>query len=38
MSNIPAQHFYMNRGFAPAWVERGYYTDGEDALIMKKEL
>jgi len=38
ISNIPAQHFYMKRGFVPAWVERGYYTDGEDALIMKKEL
>jgi len=38
MSNIPAQHFYLRRGFVPAWVERGYYIDGEDALVMKKEL
>ena len=38
MNNIPAQHFYLRRGFVPAWVERGYYTDGEDALVMKKEL
>ncbi|MDF1557575.1 MAG: ribosomal protein S18-alanine N-acetyltransferase [ANME-2 cluster archaeon] len=38
MSNIPAQHFYLRHGFVPAWVERGYYTDGEDALVMKKEL
>lgn len=38
ISNIPAQHFYMKKGFTPAWVERGYYNDGEDALIMKKEL
>lgn len=38
MSNIPAQHFYLRQGFVPAWVERGYYNDGEDALVMKKEL
>ena len=38
ISNIPAQHFYMKQGFVPAWVEHRYYNDGEDALIMTKEL
>jgi len=38
ISNISAQHFYFKLGFIPTWVERGYYTDGEDALVMRKEL
>lgn len=38
ISNISAQHFYFKRGFMPTWVERGYYSDGEDALVMRKEL
>lgn len=38
MGNISAQHFYLNRGFLPAWVEKGYYSDGEDAIVMKKKL
>lgn len=38
LSNVSAQQFYLRRGFVPAWVERGYYSDGEDAVVMKKEL
>jgi ribosomal-protein-alanine N-acetyltransferase len=38
ISNISAQHFYFKRGFIPAWIERGYYSDGEDALVMRREL
>ena len=38
ISNIPAQHFYLKRGFIPVWIERGYYSDGEDAMVMRKEL
>jgi ribosomal-protein-alanine N-acetyltransferase len=38
MSNFPAQHFYLKRGFIPVWVEKGYYSDGENALVFRKEL
>ncbi len=38
MSNIKAQELYKKNGFIPCWIEKRYYSDGEDALIMKKNL
>ncbi|HUV81746.1 MAG TPA: ribosomal protein S18-alanine N-acetyltransferase [archaeon] len=38
MSNLSAQQFYLKRGFIPIWVEKGYYSDGENALVLKKQL
>ena len=38
MSNLSAQQFYLKRGFIPVWVEKGYYSDGENALVLKKQL
>ncbi|MBE0523139.1 MAG: ribosomal protein S18-alanine N-acetyltransferase [Methanosarcinales archaeon] len=38
MSNFSAQQFYLKRDFIPVWVENGYYSDGENALVLKKEL
>jgi len=38
MSNFSAQKFYLKRGFIPVWVEKGYYSDGENAFVLKKEL
>lgn len=38
LHNISAQQFYIKKGFIPTWIEKGYYSDGEDALVMKKEL
>ena len=38
LSNTSARQFYLKHGFMPVWVEQGYYNDGEDALIMEKEL
>lgn len=34
VSNEPALALYRRFGFAPAGVRRGYYGDGEDALVM----
>ncbi|WP_162179141.1 ribosomal protein S18-alanine N-acetyltransferase [Pelobacter seleniigenes] len=36
--NQPAINLYQGCGFASAGVRRGYYRDGEDAVIMVKEL
>lgn len=38
MSNVSAQKFYLKQDFIPVWVEKGYYNDGEDALVLKKEI
>lgn len=38
MSNFSAKQFYLKRGFIPVWVEKGYYSDGENALVLKKKL
>ncbi len=38
ISNIRAQEFYKRMDFIPCWVEHGYYSDGEDGIIMKKRL
>ncbi|MCD4844429.1 MAG: ribosomal protein S18-alanine N-acetyltransferase [Methanosarcinales archaeon] len=37
LQNIAAQQFYLKHGFVPEWVEKGYYNDGENALVMKKK-
>lgn len=38
VSNIGAQRFYRRFGFVPTYVRRGYYENGEDALIMELAL
>lgn len=38
VSNKPAQSLYEGLGFERADVDEGYYDDGEDALLMEKEL
>ncbi|MBN2111030.1 MAG: ribosomal protein S18-alanine N-acetyltransferase [Methanosarcinaceae archaeon] len=38
LSNKKAQRLYQKMGFIPCWIEHGYYSDGEDGLIMKKSL
>lgn len=35
-SNLPAIEFYREHGFHRTRVVRGYYSDGEDALLMEK--
>jgi [ribosomal protein S18]-alanine N-acetyltransferase len=36
--NLPAIKLYERHGFAPSYVRKGYYADGEDALVMNLEL
>ncbi|MFQ6061653.1 MAG: ribosomal protein S18-alanine N-acetyltransferase [Methanosarcinales archaeon] len=38
VSNIRAQYLYRRLGFQACWIEKGYYDNGEDAIIMKKSL
>jgi len=38
VSNIAAQNFYQKFNFKYAYLRKGYYSDGEDAWIMEKEL
>lgn len=38
LSNIEAQRLYQKTGFIPCWIQHGYYSDGEDGIIMKKRL
>ncbi len=35
ISNVRAQKLYQRVGFVPCWVEKKYYFDGEDGIIMK---
>lgn len=37
-SNKGAQKLYRRLGFVPCWIEEGYYSDGEDGIIMKMRL
>jgi ribosomal-protein-alanine N-acetyltransferase len=37
-SNTPARELYSRHGFEPLGTRKGYYQDGEDALVMGKEL
>jgi ribosomal-protein-alanine N-acetyltransferase len=38
ISNLEAQRLYQKTGFIPCWIQHGYYSDGEDGIIMKKRL
>jgi ribosomal-protein-alanine N-acetyltransferase len=38
LSNLEAQRLYQKIGFIPCWIQHGYYSDGEDGIIMKKRL
>lgn len=37
-SNHIAKKLYQNLGFIACWVEQRYYSDGENGIIMKKQL
>lgn len=37
VSNQNAKRLYERNGFLPVNVRKGYYPDGEDALVMRKE-
>jgi len=37
-SNIQAQNFYRKFGFVHTLTQKGYYHDGEDALLLEKKL
>ncbi len=34
-SNIGAQRFYQRFGFVPTYLRKGYYENGEDAIVME---
>ena len=38
VSNLSAKRLYEKNGFLPVHIRKGYYADGEDALVMRKEL
>lgn len=38
VSNHGAQKLYKRMEFIACWIEHGYYSDGEDGIIMKKQL
>ncbi len=38
LTNKRAQSLYKRMGFVPCWVQHGYYSDGEDGVVMKKRL
>ena len=38
VSNVPAIMMYLKYGFVGVYARTRYYPDGEDALVMKKEL
>ncbi len=38
VSNVPAMSMYLKNGFRGAYARTRYYTDGEDCLVMVKEL
>jgi len=37
-SNLKARNLYHKMGFIPCWIEKEYYSDGEDGIIMKMKL
>ncbi|MEO0080524.1 MAG: ribosomal protein S18-alanine N-acetyltransferase [candidate division WOR-3 bacterium] len=37
-SNAVARHFYSRLGFVPTYIRKGYYENGEDAVIMELAL
>jgi ribosomal-protein-alanine N-acetyltransferase len=38
VSNAVARKFYAVRGFVPTYLRKGYYENGEDAVIMEREV
>ena len=38
VSNTIARKFYAERGFVPTYLRKGYYENGEDAVIMEREM
>jgi ribosomal-protein-alanine N-acetyltransferase len=38
LSNTIARKFYAGYAFVPTYLRKGYYENGEDAVIMEKEL
>ncbi len=38
VSNAAARLFYTTHGFVPTFTRKGYYENGEDALIMEREV
>ena len=38
VSNAPAMSLYLKHGFAGVYARQRYYTDGEDCLVMAREL
>jgi ribosomal-protein-alanine N-acetyltransferase len=38
VSNTIARKFYSERGFVPTYLRKGYYENGEDAVIMEREI
>jgi len=38
VSNTPAQEFYRRLGYEEAFLLSGYYSNGEDALVMMKDI
>jgi ribosomal-protein-alanine N-acetyltransferase len=38
VSNTVARKFYAKRGFVPTYLRKGYYENGEDAVIMEREV
>lgn len=37
-SNTGAQKFYRKFDFIPTYIRRGYYENGEDAIVMEREI
>ncbi len=38
VSNTIARKFYADRGFVPTYLRKGYYENGEDAVIMERDV
>lgn len=38
VSNEGARRFYSGLGFVPTFLRRGYYENGEDAIVMEREV
>jgi ribosomal-protein-alanine N-acetyltransferase len=38
LSNTVARRFYAGHGFVPTYLRRGYYENGEDAVVMERDV
>jgi ribosomal-protein-alanine N-acetyltransferase len=38
ISNTGARQFYARHGFVPTYLRKGYYENGEDAVIMERDV